>query len=53
MKSVFKLPDLQMMFGPTWNNMSNFHPLEVMGRGSDVQLQVCENLNSITQRLKG
>ena len=26
-------------------NMSNFHPLEVVGRGSDAQLQVGENLN--------
>ena len=27
--------------------MSNFHPLEVVGRGSETQLQVGENLNSI------
>ena len=26
-------------------NKSNFHPLEVMGRGSETQLQVGENLN--------
>ena len=25
--------------------MSNFHPLEVVGRGSETQLQVSENLN--------
>ena len=25
--------------------MSNFHPLEVAGRGSETQLQVGENLN--------
>ena len=25
--------------------MSNFHPLEVVGRGSETQLQVGENLN--------
>ena len=25
--------------------MSNFHPLEVVGRGSDTQLQMGENLN--------
>ena len=24
--------------------MSNFHPHEVVGRGSETQLQVCENL---------
>ena len=28
-----------------WTNMSNFHPLEVVGRGSETQLQVGENLN--------
>ena len=28
-------------------NMSNFHPLEVVGRGSETQLQVGENLNKI------
>ena len=26
-------------------NISNFHPLEVVGRGSETQLQVGENLN--------
>ena len=25
--------------------MSNFHPLEVVGRGSETQLRVGENLN--------
>ena len=29
-------------------NISNFHPLEVVGRGSETQLQVDENLNKIT-----
>ena len=29
-------------------NMSNFHPLEVVCRGSETQLQVDENLNEIT-----
>ena len=36
--------------------MSNFHPLEVVGRGSETQLQVSENLNCIylfIQRFKG
>ena len=33
--------------------MSNFHPLEVVGRGSDTQLQVGENLNYLIQRDKG
>ena len=26
-------------------NMSNFQPLEVVGRGGETQLQVAENLN--------
>ena len=26
-------------------NVSNFHPLEVVGRGSETQLQMGENLN--------
>ena len=32
---------------------SNFHPLEVVDRGSETQLQVGENLNPITKHLKG
>ena len=28
--------------------LSNFHPLEVVCRGSETQLQVGENLNKIT-----
>ena len=31
--------------------MSNFHPLEVVGRGSETQLQVGENLNKVGYRL--
>ena len=34
-------------------NMSNFHPLEVVGRGSETQLEVGEKLNSITWHFKG
>ena len=30
--------------------MSNFHPFEVVGRGSETQPQVGENLNSLIQR---
>ena len=33
--------------------MSNFHQLEVVGRVSDAQLQVGENLNSKTLRSNG
>ena len=29
-------------------NMSNFQPLEVVGRGSETQLQVGENFNKLT-----
>ena len=32
--------------------MSNFHPLEVVGRGSEAQLQVGENLNYLFIRVK-
>ena len=28
-------------------NMSNFHPLEVVSRGSETQLQVGENVNDL------
>ena len=34
-------------------NTSNFHPLEVVGRGSETQLQVGEKLNKITSPLRG
>ena len=33
--------------------MSNFHPLEVVARGSETQLQVGGNLNFITYNFKG
>ena len=33
--------------------MSDFHPLEVVGRGSDTQLQVRENLNYLIYPFKG
>ena len=33
--------------------MSDFHQLEVVGRGSDTQLQVGENLNYSTEQIKG
>ena len=43
------------MFGLKLPNMSNFNPLEVVGRGSETQLQMGENLNQtgLTQREKG
>ena len=33
--------------------MSNFQPLEVVGRGSETQLQVAANLNKFIQKDKG
>ena len=33
--------------------MSNFHPLVVVGRASETQLQVGENCNSLTWRFGG
>ena len=33
------------MFGHKLNKYSNFHLLEVVGSGSETQLQVGENLN--------
>ena len=39
------------MFG--LNNVSNFQPLEVVGRGSETQLQVAENINYLIKRFKG
>ena len=32
--------------------MSNFHPLEVVGRGSETQLQVGNNLNELAWLVK-
>ena len=42
-KLVFKHQDL-LKFGLKLNNMSNFHPLDVVGRGSETQRQVGEKL---------
>ena len=33
--------------------MSNFHPLAAVGRVSDTQLQVGENINYYIKRFKG
>ena len=33
--------------------MRNFHPLEVVDRGSEAQLQVGENLNDLIWRFEG
>ena len=45
--SMFKQHYLQMsQIQQIW---LHFHPLEVVGRGSETQLQVGENLNKLTQ----
>ena len=41
---MFKHSHLEMF---SLNKNSHFHPLEVVGRGSETQLQVGENLNKI------
>ena len=46
LKCIFSDQYLQI-FGHKLNNMSDFHPLEVVGRGSETQLQVGEILNKI------
>ena len=33
--------------------MINFHPLEVVGRGSETQLQLGENVNSLIEQFVG
>ena len=50
---MFKHQHFQMFDLELNIHMSNFHPLEVVGRGSETQLHVGENLNCITQREKG
>ena len=47
MKCLFEHQDLKM-FGLKLNKyMKNFHPLEVVSRCSETQLQVVEHLNKI------
>ena len=49
---MFKHQDLQMFNLKKNKNMSNFHPLEVVGRICETQVQVYgENLNSIINRV--
>ena len=36
-----------------YTNISNFKPLEVVGRGSETQLQVAGNLNYLIQQDRG
>ena len=46
---MFKRQDLQM-FCLNLNNYGKFHPLEVVGRGSETQLHVGEKLNYYKNR---
>ena len=43
-------------FANVWSQIkqikNNFHPLDVVGRGSETQLQVGENLNDLIDRAK-
>ena len=48
MKFVSKDQDLQICVLKLNNYICNFQPLEVVGRGSETQLQVAENLNKLT-----
>ena len=52
-KCVFKHQDLQMFCLTLSICMRNFHPLEVVGRGSKTQLQVGGNLKYLFLRFKG
>ena len=45
MKCVSKHQDLQIFILKL--NLSNFQPLEVVGRGIETQLQVAEKLNEL------
>ena len=48
LKWLLKHQDLQMISLKLNTIISNFHSLEVVGRGSETQLQVGENLNKLT-----
>ena len=54
-KCVFKHQNLQMfdLICLKQNNMHNFHPLEVVDRGSETQLQMGENQNKLGPTLAG
>ena len=41
------------MFGLKINKYDFFYPLEVVGRGSETQLQEGQNLNDVIQRYNG
>ena len=45
--------DIAISLDLTCTNMRTFHPLEVVGRGSETQLQVGRKFNYLFQRFKG
>ena len=45
---MVKHPDFRIIVWSQIKHMCNFDPLEVVGRGSETQLQVGENLNQIS-----
>ena len=47
-KCVFKHRDLLLFFYSS--NMSTFHPIDAVGRGSVTQFQVVEHLNKIARK---
>ena len=47
MKCMFKYQDLQIFCVKSNKYISNFQTLEVVGRGSETQPQVGENLNHL------
>ena len=44
-KCAFKMLDLHIFLFKLQKKLSNFHPLEVVGRGSETQLQEGANFN--------
>ena len=51
MKCVSEHQDLQFLCS-NLTNISICQPLEIVGRGSETQLQVGENLNQLTSRIR-
>ena len=53
MKRVFKHQNLQVLGLKSNTYLSYFHPLEVVGRGSETQLLVCEEFKYLTSTARG
>ena len=52
-RNAHPIRQIGLCFYSNCTNMINFHPLEVVGRGSETQLQVGENFILLIQHLKG